>query len=44
MQEKLPCRRYCTHNYGVQRSIEMPRNISINVMSVRGLANTTEGT
>jgi hypothetical protein len=30
-------------DYGGQQSIKMPRNISRNVMSVRGLENPTEG-
>jgi hypothetical protein len=43
MQEKIPRRRYFTHDYGGQQSIKMPRNIYRNVMSLRGLENPTEG-
>jgi hypothetical protein len=43
MQVKIPCRRYCVQDYGGQQSINIPRNISKNVMSVRGSTNPIEG-
>jgi hypothetical protein len=39
----IPHRRYCTQDYGGQQFTEMLRNISRDVMSVRGLVNLTEG-
>jgi hypothetical protein len=35
--------KYCAQEYGDQQFIKMPRNTASNVMSVRGLANPTEG-
>jgi hypothetical protein len=43
MLEKISCRRYCVHEYGGQQSIDMLRNISRDVISIRGLVNPSEG-
>jgi hypothetical protein len=39
MQENKPRRRYCAQDYGGKKFTEMLRNISKDVMSVKGLVN-----
>jgi hypothetical protein len=43
MQEKIPCRRYSTQNYGGELFIETQRTTARNVMYVRGRVKQIEG-
>jgi uncharacterized protein (UPF0303 family) len=43
MQENLPCRRYCAHDYGGRLFIKIQKTTTRYVMCVSGLVNRIDG-